>query len=83
MNGLLSCLFSFALGGRVGLLENFDARRYLSAVVRQRATVLVGVPTMFALLLDAVEAAPASDLASVRAIFPGSAPLSDELLKRK
>ncbi len=82
MNGLLSCLYNFALGGRVGLLESFDAQRYLAAVVRRRANVLVGVPTMFALLLDALEATPGADVGSVRAIFPGSAPLSNELLRR-
>jgi long-chain acyl-CoA synthetase len=82
MNGLLSSLFMLARGGTVCLLERFDARRYLHAVARRRATIMVGVPTMFALILNARDQEPNLDLSSVRNIFPGSAPLSEELRRK-
>src|SRR5262249_37856373 len=73
MNGLLTCLYVFAQGGTVCLLDRFEPHRYLRAADRQRATALVGVPTMFAMMLDAIAEEPGLDLTSVRGISCGSA----------
>jgi acyl-CoA synthetase (AMP-forming)/AMP-acid ligase II len=82
MNGLQSCLFVLAQGGTVLLLDRFEPHRYLETIRRHRPTVLVGVPTMFAMLLDAYAEDPTYDLTSVMAVVCASAPLSDEQLHR-
>lgn len=82
MNGLQTAMATLAQGGTVCLLPRFDAGRYVTAVERQRATVLVGVPTMFSMILDEIERRDSVDMTSVVAIMSASAPLSDELYTR-
>ncbi|ANY10072.1 acyl-CoA synthetase [Pseudonocardia sp. HH130630-07] len=62
-------------GATVVVAGRFDARRMLSAIVDERASVVAGVPSMFRMLLDL----PADDLhramAGVRLCTSGGAPL--------
>jgi malonyl-CoA/methylmalonyl-CoA synthetase len=71
--GLLGLL---GAGGSVVLQPRFDAGAALDAIGRHRATLLYGVPTMWARLA----AHPAAgDLAALRLAVSGSAPLPPEL----
>jgi acyl-CoA synthetase (AMP-forming)/AMP-acid ligase II len=69
-----------APGGRVVLLARFDARRYIEAIGRYGITILTGVPTMYALILQQADLLARTDLSSVRALSMGSAPASGPLL---
>lgn len=79
-NALLAVKSALAAGGRVVLLARFDAGQYVRAIERYRLTMLTGVPTMYALMLQQEELLAGTDRSSVRAISMGSAPASEVLL---
>ena len=79
-NALLAVKSALAAGGRVVLLARFDAKQYIRAIERYRLTMLTGVPTMYALMLQQEELLAKTDRSSVRAISMGSAPASEVLL---
>jgi len=64
----------FVIGGTVVLHRRFDAAEVWRMIERERCTVVLGVPTIWKMLLDAPELATA-DLSRVRAFFSGGAPL--------
>ncbi|MEU4657851.1 long-chain fatty acid--CoA ligase [Streptomyces sp. NPDC023723] len=70
----MTCLPTLLKGGRVILMETFDAGRVLEAVERHRVTYMFGVPTMY----DAMAAQPrwpSADLSSLRSLICGGAPV--------
>ena len=79
-NGLLAVKSALAAGGRVVIFARFDAEQYIRAIERYRLTILTGVPTMYALILQRRDLLAKTDLGSVRACSMGSAPASDNLL---
>lgn len=79
-NALLAVKSALAAGGRVVILARFDAAQYIRAIERYRLTMLTGVPTMYALILQQEELLNGTDRSSVRAISMGSAPASEVLL---
>lgn len=79
-NALLAVKSALAPGGRVVLLARFDAKEYIRAIERYRITILTGVPTMYALMLQQADLLARTDLSSVRALSMGSAPASAPLL---
>ena len=81
-NALLAVKSALRPGGAVVLLARFDAEQYIRAIARYRLTMLTGVPTMYALLLQQEAALADTDVSSVRTISMGSAPASDVLLDR-
>jgi fatty-acyl-CoA synthase len=64
----------FAIGGTVVLHAGFDASEVWRVLQFERCTVILGVPTIWKLLLEAPEFATA-DLSSVRWLISGGAPL--------
>jgi long-chain acyl-CoA synthetase len=68
-------------GGAHILLDRFDVGRLVDAIQRERATVLVLVPTMLRMLLDHLDAHPA-DLTSLRLVHYAAAPMPATLLDR-
>ncbi len=64
----------FAIGGTVALHAGFDAAEVWRTIERERCTVVLGVPTIFKLLLEDPAFATA-DLSSVRWLISGGAPL--------
>ena len=82
---LVSLLPSLAWGGRVVLMEKFDAERYLALAERERATHTMLVPVQYRRILAAPRFAE-HDLASFRMKFCTSAPfgaaLKAEILAR-
>jgi long-chain acyl-CoA synthetase len=79
-NALLAVKSALSAGGRVVLLARFDVKQYIRAIELYRLTMLTGVPTMYALMLQQEELLDKTDLSSVRAMSMGSAPASAVLL---
>jgi long-chain acyl-CoA synthetase len=69
-----------ASGAMLTLLPRFEPGRALEVMARDRVTVLQGVPTMYAALLDHPDRAR-HDLASLRLCVSGGASLPGEVLR--
>ena len=67
-------------GSTMILMRRFEARKYLEIATRYRATVVSGVPTMFALMLQQRDIIEANDYSYVRLATLGGAPASDVLV---
>jgi long-chain acyl-CoA synthetase len=75
----LNC--AVAAGACLTLLPRFDAAEALAVLVRDRATMFAGVPTMYAALLQA-GGSDEPDLSALRTCVSGGAALPVELLRR-
>ena len=64
----------FCTGGTIVLHRAFDTGEVWRTIERERCTVVLGVPTIWKLLMEAPEFA-AADLGSVRWLISGGAPL--------
>ncbi len=65
--------FPFVGGAKVVLLDTFEPRRFLELIQKERATFLLGVPTMFRLVLTHPDF-DKYDVGSVRAGYVSGAP---------
>lgn len=79
-NALLAVKSALSAGGRIVIFSRFDAKEYIRAIERYRLTMLTGVPTMYALILQEEKLLDETDLSSVRNCSMGSAPASENLL---
>ena len=70
----------FAVGGTIVLHDGFDVAEVLSTITDERCTVVLGVPTIFRMLLDS-EAFDDADLRHVRWFISGGAPLPPALVE--
>ena len=77
----LHALPTLMAGGRVIILDGFDAEALVSLIEEERLTALFAVPTVYQSLLDHPRF-PAAPLASVRHWGCGGAPLPDALVER-
>jgi fatty-acyl-CoA synthase len=64
----------FSVGGTIVLHKSFDVTEIWRTIESERCTVVLGVPTIWKLLMDAPEFATA-DLSHVRWLISGGAPL--------
>lgn len=69
-------------GACVTLLPRFDARTALAILIRDRVTVMEGVPTMFVALLAAAEAAGSAGVDTIRLSATGGSAMPVEVLHR-
>ncbi|MFI5197620.1 MAG: long-chain fatty acid--CoA ligase [Thermoanaerobaculia bacterium] len=69
-----------AIGGTIVLHAGFDAEEVLATIGRERCTVVLGVPTIFRMLLESEGFADA-DFSSVRWFACGGAPLPLDLIE--
>jgi len=74
----VSMLLPMFCGCHNVLLPGFSALHALQAIERHRATIVAGVPTMYALMMQ-VRDASAHDLSSLRFVVSGGAALPDEV----
>ncbi|HEX2197300.1 MAG TPA: class I adenylate-forming enzyme family protein [Burkholderiales bacterium] len=79
-HGMNSVKCVFVGGSTMILMRKFEARKYLETATRYRATVVSGVPTMFALMLQQRDIVEANDYSYVRLATLGGAPASDVLV---
>lgn len=78
-----STYFALKAGATVVLNPERATPARMFALIREhRATVFVGVPTMYAQMLQAASAGEAADLSSVRVCFAAAEPLPADLYKR-
>ncbi len=68
------------LGGRHVMLRKFDPVALMTAVERERVTVLLGVPTIFNAVLNSPDFGK-FDLSSLRLLMLGGAPSSPSLIR--
>ena len=66
----------FTIGGTIVLHRGFDAGEVWRTIARERCTVVLGVPTIWKLLMEAPEFEK-TDLGHVRWFISGGAPLPD------
>ncbi|MCX6544857.1 MAG: long-chain fatty acid--CoA ligase [Acidobacteria bacterium] len=64
----------FTIGGTIVLHAGFDPVEIWQTIARERCTVVLGVPTIYKLLMESPEFVR-TDLSSVRALMSGGAPL--------
>jgi acyl-CoA synthetase (AMP-forming)/AMP-acid ligase II len=79
--GLTAALTGVFAGRRIVLLRQFDADDWLRTVERERVTHAFLVPTMMRRVLDSPRFA-AADLASLRVVSYGAAPMPVSLIRR-
>ncbi|MET0314943.1 MAG: class I adenylate-forming enzyme family protein [Hansschlegelia sp.] len=82
MNALANCLLALGASATILLLPLFDARTYIAAIDRHRATWATAVPPMIAMMLREADALAGADLTSVRVVRMGSAPVNAALEAR-
>jgi fatty-acyl-CoA synthase len=69
----------FYVGGRILLFRGFDQDMVFNAILDERCTVVLGVPTIFRMFMNSPAFADA-DFAHVRFFISGGAPLPPELV---
>jgi long-chain acyl-CoA synthetase len=67
-------------GSTVVLMRKFDPRAYIVAINRFRTTVVSGVPTIFAMMLQQRDLLAGNDYSFVRLATMGGAPATDTLI---
>ncbi|MCK9506862.1 MAG: acyl--CoA ligase [Pigmentiphaga sp.] len=77
MNAIKSVLVG---GSTVVLMKKFEPRAYIKAISQYRVTVLSGVPTIFAMILQQRDLLAGQDYSFVRLSTMGGAPATDELI---
>jgi acyl-CoA synthetase (AMP-forming)/AMP-acid ligase II len=77
----VSCSVLFS-GGRIDLVARFDAREALRALREDDIVGFLGVPTMYALMLEALESMPDWQAPRLRFMFSGGAPLDPDIKQR-
>ena len=80
MNALALAKFASVAHATVILQPQFNARDYIEAIARYRATWLTAVPPMMAMMLRETDLLERTDLSSVQNLRMGSAPVSQSLL---
>lgn len=78
IGGIYGCIAALAAGRKIALLEKFSVETWVAAVKRNRPAVAPAVPSAVRMLLDA-DVDPA-DLASLRSLISGTAPLPADLV---
>jgi acyl-CoA synthetase (AMP-forming)/AMP-acid ligase II len=78
--GFVALLGAAVAGIPVYFLAKFDAERVLDAIEARRATVFIGVPAMYRMMLDA--GAEQRDLASIRLWLSGADAMPEEVARR-
>jgi len=77
MNSIKCALWG---GSTIILLRKFEVRAYVGAMNRYRPTVVSGVPTIYAMILQQRDLLQGNDYSFVRLATMGGAPASDQLI---
>jgi len=80
MNALALAKLASVAHATIILLPQFNARAYIEAIAKYRATWLTAVPPMIAMMLQEKELLARTDLSSVQSLRMGSAPVSGSLM---
>lgn len=69
-------------GGCIHLASRFDAEKAIQAIIENELVGFLGVPTMFALMLEKLNAIPDWQPGKLRFMYSGGAPLDPDLKAR-
>jgi fatty-acyl-CoA synthase len=70
----------FYVGGRITLSRTFDLEETLQAIIHEKCTVILGVPTIYRMWMNS-PSFPKADFSHVRFFISGGAPLDVSLVK--
>lgn len=79
---VINAMASIKGGASVVLQDRFHPQMVAEAVKRHRVTIMMGVPTMYVMLMNYADEHKDCDFSSVRLAFSGGASLPDALCKR-
>jgi long-chain acyl-CoA synthetase len=79
---IINALASIKGGASVVLQDRFHPQTVAEAVKQHRVTIMMGVPTMYVMLMNYADEHEDCDFSSVRLAFSGGASLPDALCKR-
>jgi len=79
---VINALASIKGGASVVLQDRFHPQTVAEAIKRHRVTIMMGVPTMYVMLMNYADEHKDCDFSSVRLAFSGGASLPDALCKR-
>ena len=79
---VINALASISGGASVILQDRFHPELVANAARKHRVTIMMGVPTMYVMLMNYADANKDCDLSSIRLAFSGGASLPDALVKR-
>ncbi|MBN8980770.1 MAG: AMP-binding protein [Rhizobiales bacterium] len=79
---IINALASISGGASVVLQSRFHPQLAADAIRNHSVTIMMGVPTMYVMLMNFAETNRNSDLSSIRMAFSGGASLPDALVKR-
>lgn len=79
---IINALASISGGASVLLQDRFHPQLVADAVRKHRITIMMGVPTMYVMLISYADKTGDCDFSSVRVAFSGGASLPDALVKR-
>lgn len=82
MNGQFHLFNMLSCGAHVVLMKQFSANHMLDAIEQHDVVRVTGVPTMAALMAEAIENGKQTDTSKVEQVGLGSSPLSTQLLDR-
>lgn len=80
--GLTVALTGLTAGASLTLIPKFHPKQIVEALVRERATILPLVPTLYSVILDLIDRQGGIDLPHLRFCVSGGASLPVQLLKR-
>lgn len=80
MNALALAKLASVAHATIILLPQFNARAYIEAIEKYKATWLTAVPPMIAMMLQEKDLLAKTDLSSVKSLRMGSAPVSNSLM---
>lgn len=79
---IINALASISGGASVVLQARFHPQLAADAIRRHQVTIMMGVPTMYVMLMNYADTGAECDLSSIRVAFSGGASLPDALVKR-
>jgi long-chain acyl-CoA synthetase len=79
---IINALASISGGASVVLQHRFHPQLVADAVCKHRVTIMMGVPTMYVMLMNYAGTNKDCDFSSIRLAFSGGASLPDALVKR-
>jgi acyl-CoA synthetase (AMP-forming)/AMP-acid ligase II len=78
--GIMTALVTLCIGGKLTIQDTFVPQQALSLLDRERATIMVGVPTMYQAMLR-VPNLEEYDLSALRRLTTGAAPCPKEVIQ--
>lgn len=80
MNALIFATAILSHGGTVALMRRFESSVFIDALVKCRAELITGVPTMIVMLYQHLRSVGMREYPFVRTVYIGSSPVTDAVI---